>query len=176
MGALAMTVLLHCGVAGAHGKVTIEEDACVRRGGDNSLVHLSVYQPQYEPGDEYCTEIPREGEAFLVVDLVDQALRDIPVAVRVVRGIHEAEAETVAYLHPSHHPDGVIRGEASLDQGLYTVFITGDAVPPVRYQYPLRVKMVNYAEVLRSLVAPLITAAVLMLLGYQILRSRRKDG
>ncbi|GAB1718927.1 MAG: ORF4 protein [Nitrosospira sp.] len=170
---LALAAALYCGAAGAHGKVTMEEDTCMRRMGDNSMVHLSAYQPQYEPGDQYCTEIPKEGETFLVVDLVDQALRDIPVGMRIVRGTSEAEDETVTYVRPSYHPDGVIKGETTLDKGLYTVFITGDAVPPVHYQYPLRVRMINYTNIFRSAIGPLIVMMLLSLFAYKVVKSRR---
>ena len=125
--AFIIVAALYAGVAGAHGKVAMEQDNCVRQVGE-SIVHLSAYQPQYEPSDQYCMEIPLEGNTFLVVDLVDQALRDMPVGVRVVRGTNETEDETVAYLRPSYHPDGVIRGETNLDQGLYTVFITAEEI------------------------------------------------
>ncbi|SCY09292.1 hypothetical protein SAMN05216420_102268 [Nitrosospira sp. Nl5] len=171
--ALVLATALYCGAAGAHGKVAMEEDTCMRRLGDNSMVHLSAYQPQHEPNGHYCTEIPKEGETFLVVDLVDQALRDIPVGVRVVRGTSELDDETVTYLRPSYHPDGVIKGETSLDQGVYTVFITGEAVPPVHYQYPLRVKMVNYTNIFRAAIGPLIALLLLTLFGYKILKSKR---
>jgi len=170
---LALAAALYCGAAGAHGKVTMEEDTCMRRMGDNSMVHLSAYQPQYEPGDQYCTEIPNEVETFLVVDLVDQALRDIPVGMRIVRGTSEAEDETVTYVRPSYHPDGVIKGETTLDKGLYTVFITGDAVPPVHYQYPLRVRMINYTNIFRSAIGPLIVMMLLSLFAYKVVKSRR---
>ena len=61
--ALALAAALYSGAAAAHGKVAMEEDTCMRRLGDNSMVHLSAYQPQYEPGDQYCTEITKEGKA-----------------------------------------------------------------------------------------------------------------
>ena len=170
---ITVVMALYCAAAVAHGKVAMEEDTCMRRLGDNSMVHLSAYQPQHEPSDQYCTEIPKEGNTFLVVDLVDQALRDIPIGVRVVRGTSEAEDETVTYLRPSYHPDGVIRGETSLDQGLYTVFITGESVPPVHYQYPFRVKMVNYANIFRASIGPLIAMLLLTLFAYKVMKSKR---
>ena len=46
---IAVTLLamaLHAGTAGAHGKVTMEEDSCMRRVGEN-MIHLSTYQPQW---------------------------------------------------------------------------------------------------------------------------------
>ena len=173
ISALTLVSMLYCSSAGAHGKVAMEQDTCVRRLEDNSMVHLSAYQPQHEPSGQYCTDIPREGDTHLVVDLVDQALRDMPVGIRVVRGTSEVESETVTYLRPSYHPDGVIRGETSLDEGLYTVFITGEAVPPVQYQYALRVKMINYANIFRAAIGPLTVMLLLTLFGYLLMKSER---
>ena len=170
--ALMLVAVLYAGAAAAHGKVSLEEDSCVRRIGD-SMVHLSAYQPQFEPSAQYCTEIPKGGDTHLVVDLVDQALRDMPVGMRIVRGTSETEDETVSFVRPSVHPDGVIRGETNLDQGLYTVIITADGLPPLRYQYPLRVQMINYANVFRTAVLPLIGLLLLTLLGYKLMKSKR---
>lgn len=170
--ALMLVAVLYAGAAAAHGKVSLEEDSCVRRIGD-SMVHLSAYQPQFEPSAQYCTEIPKGGDTHLVVDLVDQALRDMPVGMRIVRGTSETEDETVSFIRPSVHPDGVIRGETSLDQGLYTVIITADGLPPLRYQYPLRVQMINYANVFRTAVLPLIGLLLLTLLTYKLMKSKR---
>ena len=170
---IIVVAALYCGAAGAHGKVSMEEDTCTRRLDDASMVHLSAYQPQHEPSNEYCTEIPREGNTLLVIDLADQALRDIPVGIRVVRGTSEVDDETVAYMHPSYHPEGVMRGETSLNKGLYTVFITGEAVPPVRYEYPLRVQMINYANIFSAAIGPLIVLLLLSLLGYKLMKSQQ---
>ncbi|HEX2520303.1 MAG TPA: hypothetical protein VHK04_12255 [Castellaniella sp.] len=170
--ALILLAALHAGTAGAHGKVSLEEDSCVRRIGE-SMVHFSAYQPQFEPSAQYCTEIPKGGDTYLVVDLVDEALRGMPIGMRVVRGTSETEDETVSYLRPSYHPDGVIKGETSLDQGLYTVIITAEGLPPLRYQYPLRVQMINYANIFRTAVGPLIGLLLLTLLAYKLMKSKR---
>ena len=169
---LVLIAALHAGAAGAHGKVSLEEDSCVRRIGEN-MVHFSAYQPQYEPTAQYCTEIPKGGDTYLVVDLVDEALRGMPIGMRVVRGTSETEDETVSYLRPSYHPDGVLRGETNLDQGLYTVIITAEGLPPLRYQYPLRVQMINYGNIFRAAVGPLIGLLLLALLGYKLMKSKR---
>ena len=101
------TVVLLPDFASGHGNVTVAQDICVREVG-GSVVHFNAYQPQHEQRGQYCTEIPREGDTFLVVDLIDPGLRHRPVGVRVVRGVNEAaEEETVAYWPPVIHPDGV---------------------------------------------------------------------
>lgn len=170
--AFFLSMVLYAGIVGAHGKESLEQDSCVR-GAQGSMVHLSTYQPQNEPTAQYCTDIPKEGETFLVIDLIDQALRNMPVAMRIVKGTSEKEDETVSLFRASYHPDGVIGGKTNLDQGQYTVFITGESVPPVRYQYPLRVQQINYAKIARSLIGPAIALLLLTLIGYKLVKSKR---
>ena len=40
--------------------------------------------------------------------------------------------QTVADVRPSHHPDGVVSGETTLDEGLYRVIITAEGQNPLR--------------------------------------------
>jgi hypothetical protein len=169
---LFAALLLYTGLVSAHGKVSLENDSCVR-GIEGSMVHLSAYQPQYDPEAEYCTEIPNEGKTFWVIDLIDQALRDMPIAVRIVKGTGEKLSETVANFHSTYHPEGVIKGESNLDGGQYTVFVTGEGVPPVQYEYPLRVQMINYADTFRAAIVPMIVLFLLALIANKYLKSRR---
>jgi hypothetical protein len=149
----------------------MEEDTCVQRVGGN-LVHFNAYQPQNEAKAQYCTEIPGEGDTFLVVDLVDHGLRNMPVAVRVVRGLSEtAEDETVAYWPPATHPDGVVRGEAKLVRGLYKLIITPEGFSPSSYL--LRVQQIDYAMIARKTIGPLTLLLILALIGYELSKSRR---
>ena len=109
IAAFILIMAFHAGAAGAHGKESLEEDSCVRRIGEN-MVHLSAYQPQYDISAQYCTEIPKGGDTYLVVDLVDPAMREMPIGMRVIKGTSESEDETVSLVRPAYHPDGVIRG------------------------------------------------------------------
>ena len=166
----ALTIFLP-GVAGAHGNVSLEEDACVRRVGGN-LVHFNAYQPQHEANAQYCTDIPGEGDTFLVVDLVDPSLRNMPVGVRVVRGLSEtAEDQTVAYWPPATHLDGVVRGEAKLAKGLYKVIITPEGFSPSSYL--LRVQQIDYGKMVRNAIGPLTVLLLLALIGYELSKSKR---
>ena len=139
------------------------------------MVHFSAYQPQYELKDQYCTEIPQEGDTFLVVDLVDPALRTEPVGMRVVRGngSKETEDQIVADVRPSYHPDGVLRSEVRLDEGQYTVTIQSEKRNILkRPQYLLRVHMVDYQKLVLSYVGPLIGLLIFGWLVYKLIRSR----
>ncbi|MGH7182730.1 MAG: hypothetical protein ACREJN_12235 [Nitrospiraceae bacterium] len=170
---LLLVAALYPGAAVAHEGADLEVDPCVRWVGE-SAVHFNAYQPQYELKAQYCTDIPRTGETFLVVDLVDPALRTAPVGLRIVKGSgnNEGEAQMVADWRPSHHPTGVVSGEATLDEGLYTVIITAEGRNPSRYQYLLRVQMIDYQKLMRSVVVPLIGGLLCVWLGYKLVRSR----
>ena len=168
---LLLVAALYPGVAAAHEGTDLEVDPCVRWVGE-SAVHFNAYQPQYELKAQYCTDIPKTGETFLVVDLVDPALRNVPVGLRIVKGIDGTEAQTVANWRPSHHPAGVVSGETTLDEGLYRVIITAEGRNPLRYQYLLRVQMIDYQKLVRTVAVPLIGVLLLALFLYQLVRSK----
>lgn len=170
---LLLVAALYPGAAVAHEGAELEVDPCVRWVGE-SAVHFSSYQPQYELKAQYCTDIPKTGETFLVVDLVDPALRNVPVGLQIVKGNerNEAESQTVADWRPSRHPAGVIRGETNLNEGLYRVIITAEGRNPMRYQYLLRVQMTNYQKLVNSVVVPLLGVLLMAWLGYKLVRSK----
>jgi hypothetical protein len=172
-GLLLLAALYHPEVAAAHGATNGEDDPCIRQVGER-VVHFNAYQPQYQLKDQYCTDIPKEGDTFLVVDLVDPALRNEPVGMRVVKGngSNEAEDQIVADIRPSTHPDGVLRGEVRLDEGLYTVIIATEKQNLMRRpQYLLRVHMTDYQMLMRTMAAPLLGMLLSAWLGYKLIRS-----
>ena len=167
-----LVMALYAGTAGAHGKVAMEEDNCMRRIGEN-MIHLSTYQPQVNEEGHYCTEIPKAGNAILVIDLVDPALREMPIGVKVMKGSKAGEGDTITNLHPAMYQDGVISTQSPLEQGKYLVLITAEGIPPLNYEYHLRVEMINYAEVFRATIGPAVGLLLTTILGYKLIRSRR---
>jgi hypothetical protein len=173
LGLLLIAVLSHPDVAAAHGAVNGEDDPCLRRIGEQ-VVHFNAYQPQYQLKDQYCTDIPQSGDTFLVVDLVDPALRNELVGMRIVKGngSKETDDQIVADIRPSTHPDGILRGEVKLDEGLYTVTIATEKQNLMkRPQYLLRVHMTNYEQLVRTITIPLLGVLLAAWLGYKLLRS-----
>lgn len=172
---LLLTTLYHPGVVAAHGTTSGEDDPCLRRVGAR-VVHFSAYQPQYELRGQYCTDIPKEGDTFLVVDLVDPALRNELIGMRVMKGngSKESEDQIVADIRPSTHPDGVLRGEVRLDEGLYTVTISAEKQNLIMKhpQYLLRVNMIDYQKLIRTMTGPAIGVLVIALIGYILIRSK----
>lgn len=169
-----VAALFDPGIAAAHGTVSGEDDPCLRRVGEK-MIHFNAYQPQHELKGQYCTDIPKEGETFLVVDLVDPALRNEPVGMRVVmgNGSKEADDQIVADVRPSLHPDGVLRSEVRLDEGLYTVTISAEKQNLMkRPQYLLRVHMIDYQQLGQTVAVPLLGLLLVAWLGYKLLRSK----
>jgi len=174
LGLLLVAVLSHPDVATAHGAVNGEDDPCLRRIGEQ-VVHFNAYQPQYQLKDQYCTDIPQSGDTFLVVDLVDPALRHELVGMRVVKGngSKETDDQIVADIRPSTHPDGILRSEVRLDEGLYTVTIATEKQNLMkRPQYLLRVHMTNYEQLVRTITIPLLGVLLAAWLGYKLIRSK----
>ena len=171
---ILVAALSHPGIAAAHGGADMEQDTCMRLAGE-SMVHFSAYQPQFELKNQYCTEIPQEGDTFLVVDLVDPALRNEPIGMRVLRGNgkNEAEGEIVADVRPIFHPDGVLRSEVRLDEGLYRVTIEWEKRDLLRRpQYLLRVHMIDYQKLVLSIAGPLVGVLLFGWLAYKLIRSK----
>ncbi|THJ14165.1 MAG: hypothetical protein CAF43_000675 [Nitrospira sp. CG24C] len=171
---ILVAALYHPGDAAAHGSVSGEDDPCLRRVGER-VIHFSAYQPQYELRDQYCTDIPKEGDTFLVVDLVDPALRTEPVGMRIMKGngSNESEDQIVADIRPTTHPDGVLRGEVRLAEGLYTVTVAAEKQNLMRRpQYLLRVHMIDYQKLMRTMTVPAIAVLIVALIGYILIRSK----
>ena len=171
---MLVAALYHPDLAAAHGGSDMDQDPCVRRIGE-SAVHFSAYQPQYELKDQYCTDIPQEGDTFLVVDLMDPTLRNELVGMRVMKGNgkNEADDQIVADVRPSSHPDGVLRSEVRLDEGLYTVTIESEKRNLLkRPQYLLRVHMIDYQKLVLSIAGPLVGVLLFAWLVYKLVRSK----
>ncbi|AKH36723.1 MULTISPECIES: hypothetical protein [Nitrosomonas] len=166
IAAFVLVAMLYAGSVIAHGKVSLEEDPCTRQINEN-MVHLSTYQPQHDKSAHYCTEIPLAGDTYLVIDLIDAAIRNMPVKVNVYRG-SETEGESVLQLPAELHPDGVINGITNLEKGLYSVIVTAEGVPPLKYQYRLRVEMVDYMKIVRASILPVMVLLLLAWLIYKI--------
>lgn len=167
---LGLSFVLQAGAAFSHGKPSsLEEDPCTRQAG-GLMVHFNAYLPQHAVTANYCTEIPVAGEGVFVADLASDELRKRPVAMRIVKGDDaDATEQTVAYMPPSPHPDGVISSSANLEQGLYSAVITvEDSQPPIKFSYRLRVQMVDYVK----FIVPTLLLLLLLFLGYKLGRSQ----
>src|SRR5262245_12105253 len=58
-------------------------DPCRQQIGD-SFLHLTLYQPHFDPDAEYCEEVPRAGKTVVVVDVTAGELRQVPISIELV--------------------------------------------------------------------------------------------
>lgn len=165
---------LYTSAVSAHGRVSMEDDICMRQIGEN-IIHLSAYQPEFDVEGHYCTDIPTVGETLLVVDLVDPSLRDMPIGLKVFKGNNETDGEIITNLSPKYYADGVISTYSALNEtGVYSITITADGVPPLNYRYQLRVEMIDYGNVFRAAIGPVVGLLLISLIAYKVTKSRRR--
>ena len=83
--------------------------------------YLDAMKEEYQ---SYCRDIPRTGKATLTFDLISDALRKIPVAVRVVEASERSDSGTVLYIPQQVYPSGVVRAETEFPKaGKYRAIV-----------------------------------------------------
>lgn len=108
------------------------------------LIHFAVYQPQVDPTEEFCDEIPRADHAIFVFDLVDRELRKEPAAIRIERqGDDRQSSETVLSIPAQLYPTGVVNTEFRFEEpGEYAAVVTLES-GPLEIRFPIRVELLS---------------------------------
>jgi hypothetical protein len=158
-----------------HGGVSMENDVCTLRLGAY-VMHFTGYQPQATGSREFCEDIPETGKTIVVLDAVDEALRDIPIEVRILRDTgDESNLETITAvsLAPKVYPSGSIALEYTFDKagkfiGLITAGARGEYVS--RFPFSVASGKSVYGKYLVFLTVPLVGFA---LYRYSV-RARKK--
>ncbi len=144
-------------------------DPCQRQLGA-SLIHLTLYQPQFDPDAEYCDEVPRAGKTIMVVDVSPGELRQVPLGLEVVATTDAGPPRTLLAVPPQVYRLGVADVEVTLTAGsdyVARVLVDrGTGGVPQLLSFPIRV-----AAWYRALLVPaLIVTAVLALTAISVAR------
>jgi hypothetical protein len=144
-------------------------DPCRRQLGA-SLLHLTLYQPQFDPDAEYCDEVPREGKTILVVDVTAGELRQTPIGLEVVAAGDQGQSRTILSVPPKIYERGIVDTEVTLDAGsdyvTRVMVALGADKEPQLLSFPIRV-----AAWYRAMLVPaLVVAALLALTAISIIR------
>lgn len=144
-------------------------DPCERQLGA-SLIHLTLYQPQFDPDAEYCNEVPREGKTVMVVDVSAGELRQVPMSLEVVAASDSGQSRTILSVPPQIYRRGVVDTEVTLNAGsdyvARVVLEQGADREPQLLSFPIRV-----AAWYRAMIVPaLIVVAVLALTAISVIR------
>lgn len=154
--------------AGAH-RDRGPDDPCRRQLGA-SLLHLTLYQPQFDPAGEYCEEVPREGKTIMVVDVTAGELRQVPMSLEVVATNDSGQSHTILSVPPKVYEWGVVDTEVTLNAGnsyvARVVIEQGPDRKPQLLVFPIRV-----AAWYGALITPaLIVAALLAVTAISVIR------
>lgn len=144
-------------------------DPCRRQLGA-SLLHLTLYQPQFDPDAEYCDEVPREGKTILVVDVTAGELRQVPMSLEVIAAGDSGQSRTILSVPAKIYERGVADTEVILNAGsdyvVRVVLNQGADKERQLLSFPIRV-----AVWYRAMIVPaLVVAALLALTAVSIIR------
>jgi len=144
-------------------------DPCRRQLGA-SLLHLTLYQPQFDPDGEYCEEVPREGKTIMVVDVTAGELRQVPMSLEVVMASASGQPRTILSVPAKIYERGVADTEVVLDEGsayvAHVVLELGAGREPQVLSFPIEV-----AAWYRSMIIPaLMVAGVLAFIAISVIR------
>ena len=154
-------------------------DPCERRLGA-SLVHLTLYQPNFDPDAEYCNEVPREGKTVMVVDIEGDRLRQAPIALEMIAS-DESGPRKILSIPPKIYRRGVADAEVTLDSGSdYTarvVLLDDPSQTAIPLTFPIRVGAWYRPIILPALIilAVLALTAVPIVRHYMFLRDVEAD-
>lgn len=177
--AWALPALMLCAVAApraalAHGGVSIENDRCKLRVGPY-VMHFTGYQPQSAAEREFCEDIPSTGLTIIVLDYIDEKLRDLPVDVRIIRDTSdESDLESVTVYHQAAklYPRGTVSVETTFaEPGRFVGIVTaGDQAS----RFPFAVGTGGRRRiVLYGLFAAVATVAAGLLFYYSSSRTKK---
>src|SRR5262245_3468699 len=168
--------VLAAGVCLAHGNLTMDQDKCVLRVG-RYVIHFTGYQPETARTTEFCEDIPSVGKTVIVLDFVDDALRDIPVEVRVVPqdGVADEFArEPIVNIPFSTYKNGTISFTRTFaEPGRYVGLVTAgnDRRNVARFPFAVAQPMFALWQYVAICAA---AAAALIAFGYYGLERRRR--
>ena len=99
---------------------------CTAQMGPNVLT-FTFYQPT-QSRSQFCEDVPDTGQTTIVVDTMQDELRDMTVEIRIVKAAPTAEEEIAApneaYLPPSQFRTGVIQlDHVFMDKGDYAALV-----------------------------------------------------
>jgi hypothetical protein len=149
-------------------------DPCERRLGA-SLVHLTLYQPDFDPDAEYCNEVPRQGKTVVVVDVEGDRLRQGPIALEMIAS-DASGLRKILSVPPRIYRRGVVDAEVTLDSGsdylVRVVLLDAAGQTAIPLTFPIRV-----GAWYRPIIVPaLFIFAVLVLTAIPIVRHYRLLG
>lgn len=159
--ALSAVALVLPLAAAAHGGLSMDEDKCKLTLGPYTM-HFAGYQPQANGNREFCEDIPQVGPTVVVMDMADEALRAMPVEVRIIRDTGDEsrmDAVTVFHLPPQRYPNGSVPLEHNfVEPGRYVGLVAAGEKQQYVSRFPFSVgePRTPYGSYLLMILVPLV--------------------
>lgn len=119
----AVVLMVFSTAALAHGGLSMDKDICKLRLGPYYMHFTGYLVDASRPSTEFCEDIPATGKAIIVLDALDQSLRDIPLKVQIMTdageesvGATKATPNIVAELPEKVYPAGSVSLEYTFEQ------------------------------------------------------------
>jgi hypothetical protein len=139
---------------------------CSAQMGPN-VITFSFYQPT-QSRDQFCEDVPETGPTTVVIDTMQDELRDMMVEIRIVEAAPNGDDEAApneAYLPPAQFRTGVIQLEHDFKkQGDYVALVRARSEDG-RKEYNARFFFSVGEEFLRAWTAVAVATAVALALG-----------
>ena len=153
------------------------DDPCRREIGA-SLLHITLYQTQFDPVAEYCEEVPHAGKAFLVVDVTPD-LWEVRIGVEVVGTNEAGQTSTILSLPAQVQERGVADAEVVLNVGMtYAVRVVlelGSDREIQSFSFPFQVAAWYKALTIPGLIVlGLIVIVALSVIRYKVVSQREE--
>jgi len=139
---------------------------CSAQMGPN-VITFTFYQPT-QSRSQFCEDVPETGPTTIVVDTMQDELRDMMVEIRIVEAApndDDGAAPTEAYLPPARFQTGVIQLEHDFkNKGDYVALVRARSADG-RMEYNARFAFSVGEEFLRDWVAVAVVTVVALALG-----------
>ena len=164
-GAWAAAALLSATGATAHGGLSMDEDRCKLRVG-KYVMHFVGYQPESASGPrEFCEDIPETGRTIIVLDYLNDELRDLPTEVRIIKdtGSQAKLEDTVLHIPPKLYASGSLNFELNFQEpGKFVGLVTVGGADKLVSRFPFSVGRTT--SWLALVIPALLTVAAAVLL------------
>ncbi|HTT39323.1 MAG TPA: hypothetical protein VMH32_16830 [Burkholderiales bacterium] len=172
----AAVALLCATEAGAHGGLSMDEDKCKLRVGPYTM-HFVGYQPESPSGPrEFCEDIPETGRTIVVLDYLNDELRDLPTEVRIVRDTgSQAKLDDITVLHlpPKRYASGSLNFEVNFQEpGKFVGLVTVGEQNKMVSRFPFSVGR-SSSWLALAVAAPLVVIAAVVLYRFGMHRRNK---
>jgi len=105
MKMILMTLLFVSNCVFAHGNIDNKHGACTLKISKEHAIHLTAYQPSTHEGEVFCQDAPDLVETIMVLDFMEEDLKQLPLAFSM--GYMNGEVvEPIAALPLTTYPQG----------------------------------------------------------------------